>query len=482
MLPSLVCCQLIRKDRSGTYSRLNNPEIQRIVEQTRALHESMLIKARAMLDRQPLSTRTALAVEAVQILKNYGQHGSQARLSESIMKFLNQGNSIQLSRPNSTKCSSDSNKRTADQYDEVARSIKRGTFDKLGENGDLARGRSRTPSGGSDTAISSLQPGPMTATAMSFDSLRLNSTDNGVARRGPLSACLAHTSPDAIFHNPSIRVTAPIPHAAPHQPNPSIISPSVSDVCTPRSSKSDLYSIDLDSESNALLQYIPFNPIQLTITWPRSSTSAPPPGYIDSLNRLTHLYNLKAQHLLSYLTHKYTSHRHRHHEHDRELHSFKHTSTNINTNTNASQNENSNTALPHALFRLGITQFFRTRFEDSLRPRGQDPLGLTPEVRGFLSEIYDSMSMSTSTGINTNTHRRVTNNFSRQHNGGNLGVDPLNVFEKTLLARACNVSIETIDAFWTDMTRRRKGWIALKRWCEAADGQIVREAKRQGWW
>jgi len=58
----------------------------------------------------------------------------------------------------------------------------------------------------------------------------------------------------------------------------------------------------------------------------------------------------------------------------------------------------------------------------------------------------------------------------------------LNPLEKALLARACNISVETVEAYWDNMRWKTRAWGAMKAWCTAQDRKRIARAKTEGRW
>ena len=72
-----------------------NTELQEMMERTETILEQLSMKAQAHIERQPFSTQIILNNAAKEkVFAPYGRHGSQAQFSESVLKFLNGGNTI----------------------------------------------------------------------------------------------------------------------------------------------------------------------------------------------------------------------------------------------------------------------------------------------------------------------------------------------------------------------------------------------------
>ena len=84
-----------RLDQNHAKSIYLDSETHDMVKRTEDVLARLSLQAQAILEDQPLSTQTVLTTQACdQVLRPYGQHGSQARFSESARKFLNGGDTI----------------------------------------------------------------------------------------------------------------------------------------------------------------------------------------------------------------------------------------------------------------------------------------------------------------------------------------------------------------------------------------------------
>lgn len=64
----------------------------------------------------------------------------------------------------------------------------------------------------------------------------------------------------------------------------------------------------------------------------------------------------------------------------------------------------------------------------------------------------------------------------------NPTIGGLNPVEKALLARACNISVETVEAYWDDMRWKTRAWGAMKSWCTAQDKIRIARVKGEVRW
>lgn len=239
----------------------------------------------------------------------------------------------------------------------------------------------------------------------------------------------------------------------------------------------------------------------------------PTPGLLDAFNNILHLYNAEARNLLSYYVHKYDT--------PAELGGRPVSPAGSFTGTSCRRVEP-----PHALFRLGISQYLQSKVGKMVDSKHTDELGLTPEARRVLGAVWErhpstnawfdddladgstsatqlkgnlgtnepsssSSSMTSYQGgndtsdadtdmtdvqsVTTDTKPRGGRNLHKFH----LGLNPI---EKTLLARACNISVETVEAYWDDMREKTRAWGAMKSWCEVQTRRKINQAKREGRW
>jgi len=273
------------------------------------------------------------------------------------------------------------------------------------------------------------------------------------------------------------------------------------------------YACTHDPASNAALSRAPYNPISLRLSWPATTRSSarpcmPTPGLLDSLNNIVHLTNAEARFMLSYYVRKYEG--------------------------PVGQAANGSGGAPHALFRLGIAQYLMSRVGKVVDHKESDALGLNPEARRVLGEVWEQhpstrawfdeglvggegggrdefeagdyegadnnldaepdLVMSEDDDVDdvengtaspsTPYRRRSNSNSSRVNHTPTptRTTDGLNPLEKALLARACNVSVETVDAYWDDMRWKTRGWGAMKAWCTAQDKMRIARVKAEGRW
>lgn len=260
------------------------------------------------------------------------------------------------------------------------------------------------------------------------------------------------------------------------------------------------YSCTHDPTRNAALARELYNPISLRLSWPATTRSSgrpsmPTPGLLDSLNTIVHLTNAEARFTLSYYVRKYEAPTHL------SLHP-----------------RSSGTEPPHALFRLGIAQHLMAQVGKAVDNKESDELGLNPEARRVLGEVWadhpgtrgDGLllgsggeggedgwkaprvgDMSWDEGLGSDVAMSdggVASGPStpcrrgRGLRGSTTGAAGLNPLEKALLARACSVSVETVDAYWEDMRWKTRGWGAMRAWCTAQDKMKIARVKAEGRW
>lgn len=218
----------------------------------------------------------------------------------------------------------------------------------------------------------------------------------------------------------------------------------------------------------------------------------PTPGLLDSLNRILHLHNAEARFTLSYYVRKY----------DIPAHLAQSCAGSVTDEP------------PHALFRLGIAQYVMSKVGKVIDHKEHDELGLNPEARKVLGEVWEAHPSTQAwfdddflendspqatfhdsrdedgdvvfvTGTSTspsNSDAPRGNDAQSDSPNPNKFKGGLNPLEKRILARACNISDETIDAYWEDMREKTKAWGAMKAWCMARSAEKVRRAKAEGRW
>lgn len=268
------------------------------------------------------------------------------------------------------------------------------------------------------------------------------------------------------------------------------------------------YSCSIEPRTNSELALQPYNPVSMDIIWPGTSRSngrpcAPPPGYLVSINRILQLYNAEARFLLSYYVRKYDT-------------PFELGGGGPGGGGALRMGGQAKSEPPHALFRLGIAQYLMTKAERIVEHKELDELGLTPEARSILKSVWDEHpSMwthfednfledeesdsededmivdgedgdgdviwvtDTPDGAEVRPTKKsyVPKKPDPQHVGGGL-----NPMEKTLLARACNISVDTVDAYWDMMRDKTKAWAAMKLWCRARSKEKIARAKAERRW
>jgi len=197
---------------------------------------------------------------------------------------------------------------------------------------------------------------------------------------------------------------------------------------------------------------------------------------------------------------------------------------------------------PHALFRLGIAQYLWSKVGKVIDNKEVDELGLNPEARRLFGEVWErhpstaawwAGTDTTGTGkgkpapttgdttaaeeeedlyahasdfsstasqsdtsdpddtptqrdrkrsrraARANRRRKIQESEKRKRESGIGGLNPM---EKIILARATNVGVETVDAYWDDMREKTKAWGAMKMWCGAMEKRMVRKAWVEGRW
>jgi hypothetical protein len=176
------------------------------------------------------------------------------------------------------------------------------------------------------------------------------------------------------------------------------------------SKKPTMYSHS--AESTMLVHTTPFNPADLSITWPNHLSL--PPTLMSSINNILALHNAFAQA------------RSRHHIAKYLLPSPVHPQ-----------------GLPHALplVRLGIAQGVASGLDGIFDTASTDSLGFNPESRGLLREAYQAQTGCVSAS------------------------------EIGWLARVLRVDVEVVRMWWEEEDERRKGEVGLRVWAAAREGE-----------
>ncbi|KAJ9651404.1 hypothetical protein H2198_009319 [Neophaeococcomyces mojaviensis] len=292
------------------------------------------------------------------------------------------------------------------------------------------------------------------------------------------------------------------------------------------------YSCTTHPTLNAQLATQPYNPISLTFKWPATSRqnsqpTMPTPGLLDALNNILHLYNAEGRFLLSYYVRKFET-----------PPEFGGNAAQAAPGGNVMSGQ-PKVEPPHALFRLGIAQYLWGKVGKVIDNKEVDELGLNPEARRLFGEVWerhpstaawwsDSLLTNATTDVKNSTktgddkeedpyahssdfetdisaadesdandtpatltnkrarraarvgRRRKIQEVEKKKRERALG--GLNPMEKVILARATNVSVETVEVYWDDMREKTKAWGAMKMWCEAQEKRMIRKAKVEGRW
>lgn len=635
-------------------SRHIDPELQSMVDRTEIFLEQMSLQFKPAIEEQPMSTTIVLANQAIeQVLKPYRVHGSQARLSESALRFLSAGSRVRRPGKDRLDGSKDGELRFVDhpvrQVDQKRVSkLKRKADERFtndngyddddggdGGSGKASKIKIQKRSNGTLTIVSPLPR--TTAPSTAPPSARPKSNDNGkewpssslnvfgervgygfqpastipldgpkaevdsLSNRktsGPLDLCelqgsasqesftavskgLEQGAPSNMSfeasntrqrHGVPLTINTSEPTKAKTLFTPLAKSFSTFAIKTPTSSPSNLsqattvldqtdsHSCIVDPVSNAELALEAYNPISMKLTWPASTTirgqeqpCMPTRTILDAFNTIIHLYNAEGRNLLSYYVRKYgdpvdsvqgaPSLNHN----DSFSSSFSSASTLTAGSGYVNKNNNRN-GPPHALFRLGISQYLHSRIGNIIDTKEVDELGLTPETRRILGEVWeqypsinarfaddtddesddekenlgrtyartgfrrssspsphpsaagtttttlpdydsdmdiDTQSTTSSTptvsSSHTNTAEDIGPTYAARRNlhKHHLGLNPI---ERQLLARACNVSVETVEAYWDVMREKTRAWGGMMLWCRVKSKERIERAKREGRW
>ncbi|KAK5069795.1 hypothetical protein LTR64_008022 [Lithohypha guttulata] len=257
------------------------------------------------------------------------------------------------------------------------------------------------------------------------------------------------------------------------------------------------YSCSVDPRANTRLASQPYNPIKLQFVWPATLRSDgqpcnPTPGLLDSINRILQLYNHEARFTLSYYTRKYGTPAH----------------------LSGPYRRRPEDEPPHALFRLGIAQWLMSQVDTIIEHKERDELGLNPEARKLLGAVWEAhpsmqawfedVSMDEvdylQELVDANNYKSASDVEMTDSDGGEGLSSPrspkkpdprvkklvvrggLNPMEKMLLARACSIPVDAVEAYWDQMREKTKAWAATKAWCRARSAEKVARAKREGRW
>ena len=481
-----------------------------------------------------------------QVFKPYSIHGSQAQFSESVMKFLMGGATVRQPGRHGRDKGKDGKLRfapvdpnTADQSSKD--NEKKGKLKRKDAHGDIALDsgerlkikipkRDQSPTKTSDKDDSkdgdenankrpanhfgqdfkdfsktmtntSFDEPQASANALSFRKLsgphdimiELDTADETTTKpANPPSNTTPFTPLAATFANVQLKTPTAGTNNSLILPPTLQTSPQPPRLCTPPAPLPTNYNLSISPKLNALLSKQDYNPISLDFIWPATLRSnsvpcMPTPGYLDHLNEILHLKNAQARFLLSYYVRKYDTPQH--------------------LGGMAGRLADPSKEPPHALFRLGIAQYVMSRTEGIVQHRENDALGLTPEARNVLGSVWeehpstqtffdDELGAPTAEEAITEgddgdadedgnetaaaRHRRLeAMRAKKEYYGVRDGLNPL---EKVLLARACNVSVDTVEAYWEDMRDKTKAWNAMQLWCRARSAEKVRLAKIEGRW
>lgn len=161
-----------------------------------------------------------------------------------------------------------------------------------------------------------------------------------------------------------------------------------------------------DPDSGYLIRDTPFHAVDLSL---EISGDVTIPAYLlPSLDRIFGLYTLEARALLKHHCEKYGD---------------------------------------EPIFRAGIREYMQSQVEGILDSTAEDPLGLTPENRSFLLQVYEK-------------------------------TPTLNVAEKRLLAMSTRLSLETVEMFWGDMDLKRGAYVGMRKLVAARELETMRAEKR----
>lgn len=163
----------------------------------------------------------------------------------------------------------------------------------------------------------------------------------------------------------------------------------------------------IDAESIPYVTSLPWDPIATKITWP--ANLAWDRGLLSATNKILSLA-----------------------DHESRIRLFHHISK----------------WGPSPVFRAGIAEHVKAQYADIFETAEENYLGLTPETRSFLRDIY----------------------FKHQ---------ALNVAERRMLALVCRINVDSVAVYWEDMAKRLRGYEAMRTFMAAREIEKNREAKRK---
>ncbi|EXJ56935.1 hypothetical protein A1O7_07279 [Cladophialophora yegresii CBS 114405] len=103
---------------------------------------------------------------------------------------------------------------------------------------------------------------------------------------------------------------------------------------------------------------------------------------------------------------------------------------------------------PSPVFRAGIAEHVKAQYSTIFETAEENSLGLTPETRSFLRDIY----------------------FKKQY---------LNIAERRMLALACRINEESVKLFWEETAEQLRGYGAMRTFMAAREIEKPREARRK---
>ncbi|ETI26034.1 hypothetical protein G647_02811 [Cladophialophora carrionii CBS 160.54] len=103
---------------------------------------------------------------------------------------------------------------------------------------------------------------------------------------------------------------------------------------------------------------------------------------------------------------------------------------------------------PSPVFRAGIAEHVKAQYSTIFETAEENSLGLTPETRSFLRDIY----------------------FKKQY---------LNTAERRMLALSCRINEESVKLFWEDTAMQLKGYGAMRTFMAAREIEKHREARKK---
>ncbi|OCT49114.1 hypothetical protein CLCR_04899 [Cladophialophora carrionii] len=163
----------------------------------------------------------------------------------------------------------------------------------------------------------------------------------------------------------------------------------------------------VDPDSIPYVTTLPWDPIATKITWP--AHLAWPRGFLSAINKILSIVDQESRVRLFHHVTKWG---------------------------------------PSPVFRAGVAEHVKAQYSTIFETAEENSLGLTPETRSFLRDIY----------------------FKKQY---------LNTAERRMLALACRINEESVKLFWEDTAEQLRGYGAMRTFMAAREIEKHREARKK---